>query len=90
MEMLWRRLALAVGLACGLVGTQAPEFAQQYRQRLAGAVDELTRVVQAFDAEAQGEGLPADAAIGGWRTIPMRSPASAATTWRRTRRGSPT
>jgi hypothetical protein len=63
MEMLWRRLALAVGLVCGLIGTQAPEFAQQYRQRLAGAVDELTRVVAAFDAEAQGEGLPPDAAV---------------------------
>ncbi len=63
MEMLLRRLALAVGLACGLLGTQAPEFAQQYRQRLAGAVDELCRVVTAFDAEAKGENLTPEAAI---------------------------
>jgi Protein of unknown function (DUF2937) len=53
MEMLLRRLALAVGVVCGLIATQAPEFAQQYRQRLAGAVDELSRVVKTFDAEAR-------------------------------------
>lgn len=63
MELLWRRLALAIGLACGLVATQAPEFAQQYRQRLAGAVDELGRVVATFDAEAAQEGVSADDAI---------------------------
>jgi hypothetical protein len=64
MEMLLRRLALAVGLACAVIGAQAPEFAQQYRQRLAGAVDELARVVATFDAEAQAKGLTPDAAIG--------------------------
>jgi hypothetical protein len=63
MEILLRRFALAVGLLCGLVGAQAPEFAQQYRQRLAGAVDELTRVVATFDAEAGAESLTPDAAI---------------------------
>jgi len=63
MELLLRRLALAVGLVCGLIGAQAPEFAQQYRQRLAGAVDELTRVVAAFDAEAKTEGLTPETAM---------------------------
>jgi hypothetical protein len=63
MELLLRRLALAIGLACGLLGTQAPEFAQQYRQRLAGAVDELTRVVATFDAEAAQEGVSPDDAV---------------------------
>ncbi len=63
METLLRRLALAVGLACGLLGTQAPEFGQQYRQRLAGAVDELSRVVGTFDAEAHDEGVSPDKAI---------------------------
>ena len=63
MGMLFRRLALAVGVVCGLIGTQAPEFAQQYRQRLAGEVDELQRVVAAFDAEATAEGLTPEAAI---------------------------
>ena len=57
MELLLRRLAFAVGLACGLIGTQAPEFAQQYRQRLGGAVDELSRVVSTFDAEAKAQKL---------------------------------
>jgi hypothetical protein len=63
MEILLRRFALAVGLLSGLVGAQAPEFAQQYRQRLAGAVDELTRVVATFDAEARALTLTPDAAI---------------------------
>ena len=55
--MLARRLALAVGLLCGLIGTQGPEFSQQYRQRLGGALDELRRIVAAFDAEAAGHSL---------------------------------
>ncbi len=57
MEILLRRFALAFGLVCGLIGAQAPEFAQQYRQRLAGAVDELARVVATFDAEARAKDL---------------------------------
>ncbi len=63
MEILLRRFALAIGLLCGVVGAQAPEFAQQYRQRLAGAVDELSQVVATFDAEARAEKLAPDAAI---------------------------
>ena len=62
MDYLLRRLALAIGLACGLVATQAPEFAQQYRQRLAGAIDELSRIVQQFETEAASQSLtPAEA-----------------------------
>lgn len=63
MEILLRRFALAVGLLCGVVGAQAPEFAQQYRQRLAGAVDELSRVVATFDAEARAQNLTPDDAV---------------------------
>ena len=60
--MLTRRLAAAIGLACGLVGAQWPEFSQQYRQRLGGAIDELARIVAAFDAEAADRSLtPAQA-----------------------------
>jgi hypothetical protein len=55
--MLARRLALAIGLLCGLIGTQWPEFSQQYRQRLGGALDELRRIVAAFDAEAASRSL---------------------------------
>jgi hypothetical protein len=63
METLLRRFALAVGLLCGLAATQAPEFAQQYRQRLAGAVDELARVIAIFDAEARDKQMTPEAAI---------------------------
>ncbi len=55
--MFTRRLALAIGLLCGLIGTQWPEFSQQYRQRLGGALDELRRIVDAFDAEAASHSL---------------------------------
>ncbi len=61
--MMVRRLALAIGLLFALIGTQGPEFAQQYRQRLAGAIDELGRVVAGFDAEARSRALTPQAAI---------------------------
>ena len=63
MDLLLRRLALAVGVLCGLAATQGPEFAQQYRQRLAGAVDELQRAVATFDAEAAAERITPEEAI---------------------------
>ncbi|MEM7426591.1 MAG: DUF2937 family protein [Pseudomonadota bacterium] len=44
-------------------GSQAPEFAQQYYQRLGGAVDELRTVVEDFDRDAQKNGLERDAAL---------------------------
>ncbi|MGA2041915.1 MAG: DUF2937 family protein [Roseiarcus sp.] len=52
-----RRLALAIGLLFALAGSQAPEFAQQYRQRLGGAIDELDRAIAQFDAEAASQSL---------------------------------
>jgi hypothetical protein len=57
LTMFTRRLALAIGLLFGLIGTQGPEFSQQYRQRLGGALDELRRIVDAFDAEAASRSL---------------------------------
>ena len=60
--MIARRLALAIAFMFGLVGTQAPEFAQQYRQRLGGALAELHRMIARFDEEATQEKLtPAQA-----------------------------
>ncbi len=56
-KVLVRRLALAIGLLCALIGSQLPEFAQQYRQRLGGALDELNRVIAQFDSEAEGQSL---------------------------------
>jgi len=55
--MLVRRFAFAVGLLVAALFSQAPEFAQQYRQRLAGAVDEIARVLAGFDDDAGREGL---------------------------------
>ena len=56
--MILRVLSLAGGLT-GAVGlSQFPEFSQQYMQRLGGAVDELTRQVDRYEADAAGFGLP--------------------------------
>lgn len=55
--MFTRRLAAAMGLLFALIGLQAPEFTQQYRQRLGGALDELKRVVAAFDADAAKQSI---------------------------------
>lgn len=55
--MLARRLALAIALIAGLIGSQGPEFAQQYRQRAGGALDELRQIVAEFNAEAANERL---------------------------------
>ncbi|WP_137390753.1 DUF2937 family protein [Rhodoligotrophos defluvii] len=55
--MIARTLALAVGLFCGVVTSQLPEFGQQYRQRLGGAIDELRKVMQQFDNDAEAAGF---------------------------------
>jgi hypothetical protein len=43
--------------------SQAPEFAQQYRQRLGGALDELRVIVDDFDHDAQQYNLNRDGAL---------------------------
>ena len=55
--MFARRLALAIAVLAGLIGSQGPEFAQQYRQRLGGALEELNRIVSEFDAEVRRQNL---------------------------------
>jgi hypothetical protein len=55
--MFARKFALVVAVLAGLVGSQGPEFAQQYRQRLGGALEELDRIISEFDAEAQRQNL---------------------------------
>jgi Protein of unknown function (DUF2937) len=60
--MFARRFALAIALIAGLIGSQGPEFVQQYRQRLGGALAELNRIIAEFDAEARAQDLtPAEA-----------------------------
>jgi hypothetical protein len=49
--MFARRLALAIAVLAGLIGSQGPEFAQQYRQRLGGTLEEIKRIVSEFDAK---------------------------------------
>ncbi|MHB2165432.1 DUF2937 family protein [Alsobacter sp. R-9] len=61
--MFARTLSLATGLLAAVLASQAPEFAQQYRQRLGGAIDELQTVVDRFDADARQYGLDRAAAI---------------------------
>ena len=61
--MLIRTIAIAFGLMGAVAASQLPEFLQQYRQRLGGAVDELTRVVTRFDADAAENNVTRDEAL---------------------------
>jgi len=61
--MIVRALTLAGGLAGAAGLSQFPEFSQQYTQRLAGKVEELTRFVAEFDADAQAVGISREAAL---------------------------
>ena len=54
--MIMRTIALVIAIAGGIAASQVPEFAQQYRQRLGGAVDELARVLDNFDQDAASTG----------------------------------
>src|SRR5215203_3886436 len=63
MPRIARTMAVALGLFGGIAASQGPEYAQQYRQRLGGAVDELRRVVQRFDHDAQSAGQSREGAI---------------------------
>lgn len=56
-------LIFVVALGGGVVASQMPEFAQQYRQRIGGAVDELARVVADFDRDAAASGMTREAAL---------------------------
>ncbi len=70
MLMLGRMLTMAMALLGGIFFSQAPEFAQQYRQRIGGALDELKIIISEFDAQANHHGLDRQAAIN----IYSRSP----------------
>ena len=47
-----RMIAGIGGLALAIVLSQFPEYAQQYTQRLGGAVDELRVITEDFDRAA--------------------------------------
>jgi hypothetical protein len=63
MRLLRRVLILLVAIAGAVVFSQAPELTQQYRQRLGGAIDELTTIIQNFDEQANHAGLERQAAL---------------------------
>ena len=56
-------VAFVMGLALGFMLSQTPEFAQQYRQRLGGAIDELQRIIQLFDEDSRRSGYDRTAAL---------------------------
>jgi hypothetical protein len=58
-----RTLGIIGGLALGACLSQFPEYAQQYTQRLGGAVDELKIITAEFEAAAKEAGLTRDEAI---------------------------
>jgi len=58
-----RVLAMLAGLAGALTLSQFPEFSQQYRQRLSGAVNELRLVVVGFDTAAAAAGQSREEAL---------------------------
>jgi Protein of unknown function (DUF2937) len=55
--MIRRFLAMFAGGLGAVAASQAPEFAQQYTQRLGGALDELKGIVRSFDQDAGKAGL---------------------------------
>ncbi|WP_299045533.1 DUF2937 family protein [uncultured Tateyamaria sp.] len=61
--MILRSVILIGGVLGGATASQLPEYSQQYRQRLGGAVDALAEVVADFDASAKAEGLSREAAL---------------------------
>ncbi len=67
---IFRTLGLALGLIGGAVAAQAPEFAQQYAQRLGGAADELRRAIATLESDARASGTTRDGAVERLRTNP--------------------
>lgn len=66
--MILRRLALFLALLFGVGATQVPEFVEQYRQRLGGAIDELAAIVANFDSRSAQHGLTEEGGIDRLRT----------------------
>jgi hypothetical protein len=59
-----RIVSVTGGLALGIVLSQFPEYAQQYTQRLGGAVDELRIITEEFDSAATSAGMTRETALG--------------------------
>lgn len=65
-----RMLASVAGLGLGVAFSQFPEYAQQYEQRLGGAVDELKTIVADFDRDATRFGLSRPEALKRYEVSP--------------------
>jgi hypothetical protein len=63
-----RTLSMLGGFLLAIALSQFPEYAQQYTQRLGGAVDELRVLVQDFDRAATDSGLTRSDALGRFAT----------------------
>ena len=61
--MILNRIALFFAFVFGFASTQAPEFWQQYEQRLGGAIDELAAIVSQFDTQAGAQHLNEQQAV---------------------------
>ncbi|MQT13345.1 DUF2937 family protein [Segnochrobactrum spirostomi] len=61
--MIHRTLAIILALLVGAAFAQVPEFGQQYRQRLGGAIGELQAIIAGFDQDAKAHGLDRQAAL---------------------------
>lgn len=70
--MILRRLALFLALLFGVGATQLPEFVEQYRQRLGGAIDELAANIARFDSDSAQQGLTETGGIDRLRANPDR------------------
>ncbi|MEZ0172177.1 DUF2937 family protein [Microvirga sp. TS319] len=70
MSRIVRIIAFGLGILGGVTASQLPEYSQQYRQRLGGAIDELNRVIAQFDAGAAANGETQESAIARLRSNP--------------------
>jgi Protein of unknown function (DUF2937) len=81
--MIRRLVSMFAGGVMAVGASQAPEYAQQYNQRLGGAVDELRTVVQEFDADARRNGLTRAEGLFRLENAPDRFTAERGTAQRR-------
>jgi hypothetical protein len=61
--MFFRAVAFVLALMAGMVLSQVPEFAQQYRQRLGGVIDALAQILTHFDEDAAHSGYDREGAL---------------------------
>jgi hypothetical protein len=62
-RLIGRFIVVVAAALGGITSSQLPEFAQQYRQRLGGALEELRQVVTAFEADAARSDLTREEAL---------------------------